>query len=129
MKEYREQQEEYQRKNFVFKIEIPSALSYMVYLSPDGFIPGIKDLIEGDEERGILSFREKGERGTVAMEALKELKASKGVDETKYLELKSKFEDPEWLGKYFKYFGYGYFKGQKPEVVIPNVSMLFILSI
>ena len=119
------EQEEYQRKNFVFKIEIPSALSYMVYLSPDGFIPGIKDLIEGDEERGILSFREKGERGTVAMEALKELKASKGVDETKYLELKSKFEDQEWLGKYFKYFGYGYFKGQKPEVVIPNVSMLF----
>ena len=119
------EQDEYRKKDFIFKIEIPSVLSYMVHLSPDGYIPGIVDLIDGNKERGILSFSEKIEKGVVAIEALKQLKEVKGKDELKYIELRNQFEDPEWIENYFRYFGYGYFEGQKPASVIPNVSMVF----
>ncbi|MDX2442218.1 MAG: cytochrome ubiquinol oxidase subunit I [Bacteroidales bacterium] len=118
-------QDEYRKRDFIFKIEIPSVLSYMVHLSPDGFIPGIVDLIDGNEERGILSFTEKIDKGLVAIETLKALKEAKGNDEALYLELREKFEDPEWVETYFKYFGYGYFKDQEPASVIPNVAMTF----
>lgn len=120
-----EAQDEYRKRDFIFKIEIPSVLSYMVHLSPDGFIPGIVDLIDGNEERGIISYAEKTEKGTVAIETLKELKEAKGKNEAKYQQLRQKFEDPEWVEAYFKYFGYGYFKGQDPASIIPNVAMIF----
>ncbi len=82
-------------------------------------------MIEGNEERGIISFAEKTEKGTVAIETLKELKEAKGKDEARYQELRQKFEDPEWIESYFKYFGYGYFKGQDPASIIPSVAMTF----
>jgi len=120
-----EEDNEYRQRNFIFKIEIPSALSYMVYLSPEGFIPGIKDLVEGNLERGLLPFEEKTERGAEAIRVLRELNQAKGVDEDRYKELRSKFEDPVWLEEYFQYFGYGYYQGQKAAHTIPNVPLLF----
>jgi len=120
-----EEQNEYRQRNFIFKIEIPSALSYMVYLSPEGFIPGIKDLVEGNPERGILSFEEKTKRGAEAIQTLRELNQVKGQDEARYAELKSKFEDPVWIKDYFKYFGYGFYLGKKAIHTIPNVPLLF----
>jgi len=119
------EQEKYRKKDFIFKIEIPSALSYMVHLSPDGFIPGIMDLIDGNEERGILSFSEKADRGAVAIETLRELKEVKGKDEFRYTELRQKFDDPDWVENYFQYFGYGYYKGMNPISIIPSVSLTF----
>lgn len=119
------EQEKYRQKNFVFKIEIPSALSYMVYLSPDGFVPGIKDLIEGNEEHGILSLADKAERGSIAIETLKELKEVSGKEDARYKELRAKFNDADWVNNYFKYFGYGYFKNLNPNEVIPSVALSF----
>ncbi len=119
------EQAEYRKKDFIFKIEIPNALSYMVHLSPDGFIPGIMDMIDGNEERGIISFNEKADRGAIAIETLWELKEAKGKDEQRYAELRQKFDDPDWVEYYFKYFGYGYYKGMNPISVIPSVSLTF----
>lgn len=122
---FSKEEREFRERDFIFKFEIPGALSYMIHLSPDGFIPGIQDLINGNEEQGILSFSEKCERGAIAINTLKELKKTQGVDEEKYLEFKEKFYDQEWVDNYFKYFGYGYFKGEDPNKVIPSIPLAF----
>jgi len=119
------EEEDFIRENFLFKIEIPSALSYMVYLSPEGFVPGIKDLVHGNEQENFISFAEKIERGDVAISTLREMKKAKDTDPEKYSELRAKFEDEEWVNSYFRYFGYGYYKGMDPHDIIPNVPASF----
>ena len=47
---------------FYFKIGIPKLLSLMSFRSADAFVPGINDLVYGNEERGILSTAEKMSR-------------------------------------------------------------------
>ncbi len=114
------------RENFIFKIEIPNALSYMVFLTPSGFVPGISDLVFGNEERGLLSYDEKIERGAVAIQTLKELKRARDRgDDVTYAALLEKFKDPQWLEDYYKHFGYGYYKGRELKELIPNVKMNF----
>jgi cytochrome d ubiquinol oxidase subunit I len=114
------------QEEFIFKIEIPNALSYMVFLTPSGFVPGITDLVYGNETQGILSYEEKIVRGAVAIETLKQLKQAKErEDEVNYNNLKKKFSDPVWLENYYSYFGYGYYKDRKVTELIPNVKMSF----
>jgi cytochrome d ubiquinol oxidase subunit I len=114
------------REEFIFKIEIPNALSYMVFLTPSGFVPGITDLIYGNRKQGIMSYEEKIERGAVAIQTLKELKrARERGDESTYAALREKFEDPQWLEDYYQHFGYGYFKGRELKDLIPNVKLNF----
>jgi cytochrome d ubiquinol oxidase subunit I len=116
----------YPRQDFIFKIEIPNALSYMVFLTPSGFIPGISDLVYGNEEQGIISYEEKIKRGAVAIQTLKELKRAKERgDEATYTALQKKFADPKWLEAYYKYFGYGYYKDRELKELIPNVKLSF----
>ena len=118
---FRDPQEE-----FIFKIEIPNALSYMVFLTPSGFVPGITDLVYGNKQKGILSYEEKVERGAVAIETLRDLKKAKERgDEASYSALKEKFSDPVWLDTYYSNFGYGYYKDRKVTELIPNVKMNF----
>ncbi len=114
------------RQDFIFKIEIPSALSYMVFLTPSGFVPGITDLVYGNESQGILSYEEKIERGAMAIETLGNMKKAKERgDEAGYASLKAKFSDPVWLDNYYSYFGYGYYKGRSVTELIPNVKLNF----
>ena len=114
------------RQNFIFKLEIPNALSYMVWLTPSGFIPGITDLVYGNNEHELISYEEKIDRGAIAIQTLKELKSAKDRgDETTYSALKEKFSDPEWLDQYYQYFGYGYYKGRQLKELIPNVKLNF----
>jgi len=114
------------KEEFIFKIEIPSALSYMVFLTPSGFVPGITDLVYGNEEKGLLSYEEKIERGSVAIATLKELKQAKERGDTEgYSEARAKFYDEQWLKDYYQYFGYGYYKGRDLTELIPNVRMSF----
>jgi cytochrome d ubiquinol oxidase subunit I len=114
------------QEEFIFKIEIPNALSYMVFLTPNGFVPGITDLVYGNDTQGILSYQEKIERGAVAIETLKEMKKARDRgDETSYSALKAKFSDPQWLETYYANFGYGYYKDRKITELIPNVKLNF----
>jgi cytochrome d ubiquinol oxidase subunit I len=114
------------RQEFIFKIEIPNALSYMVFLTPSGFIPGISDLVFGNEEQGLMSYEERIERGAVAIQTLKELKDAKerGDDDT-YETLRAKFYDPIWIDQYYQHFGYGYYQGRELKELIPNVKLNF----
>jgi len=114
------------REEFIFKIEIPNALSYMVFLTPSGFIPGISDLVYGNEEQNYMSYEERIERGAVAIQTLKDLKkARERGDQQSYDKLLEKFSDPIWIDQYYQHFGYGYYKGRDLKELIPNVKMNF----
>jgi cytochrome d ubiquinol oxidase subunit I len=106
-------------KDFAFKIEVPNILSYMAFLDWNAFVPGIDDLISGNEERGIPPVTEKVRRGRMAIDALKEYKeATKaGNDSVAEASLLT-------LNENFKYFGYGYFVNDRDRLV-PNVPLSF----
>jgi cytochrome d ubiquinol oxidase subunit I len=114
------------RQEFIFKLEIPSALSYMVFLTPSGFVPGITDLVYGNQEQGLMSYEERIERGAVAIQTLRDLKMAKDRgDESTYASLREKFSDPLWLEEYYQHMGYGYYQGREIRELIPNVKLNF----
>lgn len=107
---------------FLFKIEFPKLLSFLATRDVDGFVPGIKDIIEGGftETNGqkALSAAEKIEKGKLAIQALGEYrKAVKAKNETL-----SK-EHLATLRENFPYFGYGYLKS--PTDLIPPIGLSF----
>ena len=55
-------------KEFAFKIEIPGLLSVLTGGDKDAYVPGIRDHISGNAERGIMSVPEKMQRGQFARE-------------------------------------------------------------
>ena len=110
--------------DFLVKIEIPNMLSYMAFLDPNAFVPGIKDLVQGNEKEGILSYEEKIKRGKIAIQTLKDYKfAIKTGEQEKIDELRAKFDDQEFLDNYFAYFGFGYY--DNPKDLIPGVPVSF----
>lgn len=114
------------REDFIFKIEIPSALSYMVFLTPSGFVPGITDLVYGNQEQGIMPYDEKIERGAEAISTLKQLKlAEDRGDKAEFAALRAHFDDEEWMENYYAHFGYGYYKDRPLRDLIPNVKLNF----
>lgn len=117
---------------YYFRIAIPKLLSLLGYRDPDAFVPGINDLVYGNDKYGIMSAQEKIERGKVAIETLKKYKDAKDAgDESAAAELRRLFdrstpEGKEFLENYFAYFGYGFL--QKPEDVLPNLIPLVFYS-
>ncbi len=106
------------KKDFAMKIEFPSMLSILAAGSPDTFVPGIYDLVEGNEEYGIVSYKERIRKGKIAITALSAYKNAKekGDMHTAASELK-KFESN------YEYFGYGYY--DNPYNLIPNIPVTF----
>jgi cytochrome d ubiquinol oxidase subunit I len=106
-------------KDFALKIEIPNLLSYMAYSDFNSFIPGVKDLMEGNPEQGIPPVMEKIARGKMAIQALKDYKmAQKAGDEENMLLARSVLDEN------FKYFGYGYFE-KDPDALVPSIPISF----
>jgi cytochrome d ubiquinol oxidase subunit I len=56
---------------FSFKIELPYMLSLLGKRDPHAFVPGLKDLVDGNPKYGIWSFAKLHEEGAKAIEALK----------------------------------------------------------
>lgn len=111
-------------KDFAFSIEIPNVLSYMAYGSWDAFVPGVRDLVDGSEKYGLMSAKEKIERGTIARNKLKEFKEAKELgDEVVAENIKAEFMTDDFQENYFKYFGYSYINDE--ESLIPNVPLSF----
>ena len=105
-------------REFAFKLEIPNMLSYMAYLSPNAFVPGIKDMVRGNPEQGITSYYTRIEQGKKAIKGLADYKKFKREgDETKAQDALKIFESN------FQYFGYGYY--DDPKELIPNVPLTF----
>lgn len=80
--------------------------------------PGIKDLIYGNEERGIISTQEKMQKGKIAVQALEDYKEAKKTSNEPLLN-----ESRVLLDENMKYFGYGHIKNK--EDVIPPISITF----
>ncbi|HHH19067.1 MAG TPA: cytochrome ubiquinol oxidase subunit I [Campylobacterales bacterium] len=103
---------------FDWEIEIPYALSFLGYHNTDAFVPGIHDLIYGNEKYGIEDAQSKIDKGKIAIEALKRYKEAKKADNA--------IEAEEALTLFRAneaYLGYGYLKDEKE--IIPPIAMTF----
>lgn len=111
-------------KDFAVKIEIPNILSYMAFLNWNAFVPGINDLIKGNEKYGVLSADEKISRGKLAIEKLKAFKDAKKSGKVALADsLKTEIMSPDFQKNNFKYFGYGYIADK--NTLIPSVAFSF----
>jgi len=103
---------------FLFKFEIPDGLSLLGFHSFDAYVPGVKELINGDKEHGIMSTQEKLDKGKIAVASLGEYKRAKKENDADGASVALKtFEE------HAKYLGYGYLN--KPSDVIPNIPLTF----
>ncbi len=111
-------------RDFSFRIEIPGLLSFMTGGNTRAFVPGINDLILGNQEKGLLSVAEKMKRGKAAQDLLRDYKnAGLSNDSVKMAAIKKAFADRHFIEEHFRYFGY--VSIEKPEDAIPNVSLSF----
>jgi len=110
--------------NFIFKFEIPNLLSILVANNPNAYVPGVKDLIDGNPAQGVLPISEKIERGKIALEKLSEFKeAKKSGDVAKATELRDLLISDDFQANNFKYLGYGHVKNE--NFLITNVALTF----
>ena len=103
---------------FLFDITIPYALSILGNRDPNSFVPGIEDLIHGNEDRGIEPMQERIDKGKIAIQALKDYKLAKDNNDTAAMATHKSI-----LEANFKDFGYGYL--EKPTDAIPPVALTF----
>ena len=104
--------------NFHVKFEVPKVLSLLGYRSPDAFVPGIKDLTDGNKEHNIMPTSEKMEKGRLALASLCSFK--------EYKKQNNQAKVDSSLGIFranAQYMGYGYLND--PNSIIPNVPMTF----
>jgi cytochrome d ubiquinol oxidase subunit I len=116
---------EYEKLNdFVFKFEVPKMLSMLAANNPNAYIPGVKDLINGNVEQGIMPVAEKIERGKLALEKLTAFKeAKKSGDIVNATELRTLLISDDFQANNFKYLGYGHIKDV--SFLIPNIALTF----
>ena len=110
--------------SFVFKIEIPDLLSVMTSGTRDAYVPGLKDYVRGNPDRGIMAVAEKTERGKIARQTLLDYKnARESKNNEQVTILLKKFQDKDFRDNYFRYFGYAFINS--PEDVIPEIHGAF----
>ncbi|MBE2985030.1 cytochrome ubiquinol oxidase subunit I [Campylobacter sp. RM9344] len=103
---------------FLIDLEVPYMLSLLGTRSIEGFIPGIDDLVYGNETHGIESVASKMEKGKIAADALKIYKEAKKSGDTQTAQDAAKILDEN-----MKFLGYNYL--DKPEDAIPPVATTF----
>ncbi|MCF6207675.1 MAG: cytochrome ubiquinol oxidase subunit I [Sulfurovum sp.] len=107
-----------EKKEFLWKMEFPYALSLLSFHKLDAYFPGIDQLVYGDKTHGIMSAKEKMAKGKEAVAALPAYKeAKKAGDKSAAQQALQRFE------KNSKYLGYGYLKD--PLDIVPNVPLTF----
>lgn len=101
-------------------VALPKGLSLMATCKPDGYVPGIKDLLVGGytqpDGTTALSAQEKIERGRMAIQALAAYRQSKAEGNEE-----AASEHRRVLDENMAYFGYGYLDA--PEDLIPNIPL------
>ncbi len=109
---------------YLFNIEVPRLLSFLLANKGNAYTPGINNILKGGyyykNDKGeivkALSVEEKMQRGRLAIAALKDFRAAKKAKNEEQAKIsRAKFEEN------FDYFGYGYFE-DKSEVV-PNIPL------
>ena len=107
---------------FLWRVEIPCGLSILATNTADGFVPGIRDILDGgyptDEGVEAMPAAQKIALGKRAIAALADYRrASEQGDEA------TKQAAAESLSRNFDYFGYGYLN--TPEELVPPVATTF----
>jgi len=103
---------------YIVKIEIPFLLSLLANRSFGSFVPGIDDLVYGNEEQGIESTASKIVKGQKAVNDLADFKnARKDKDVTQAALSLQKFRENQ------EYMGYGYLNS--PEESVPPVALSY----
>ena len=97
------------------RIAVPNMLSLLAMHDPDGFVPGVRDIIKGYPKADGTqepSLKEKQERGRKAIQALKDFRAGKDKEANRKV-----------LERDMKYFGYGYIKDA--DQLVPFIPVNF----
>ncbi|MCX7862693.1 MAG: cytochrome ubiquinol oxidase subunit I [Bacteroidales bacterium] len=103
---------------YIMKVEIPKLLSLLGYRDANAFVPGIKDLVYGNEKYGIEPAEKRIERGKKSVDALKRYKEAKANGDTATMNLAlAEFKET------FHDFGYAYF--DRVEQLVPNIPLVF----
>ncbi len=106
------------RQPFLFEIKIPYLLSLLANRSIDSFVPGINDLVYGNEAEGIIGIDKKIERGRIAIADLAAYKEAKAADDQAAAAAAlARFEQNS------EFLGHGYL--EKPEDGVPPVQTSF----
>jgi cytochrome d ubiquinol oxidase subunit I len=105
-------------ETFHFDIEIPYALALLGYHDTTAYVPGLKDLVYGNANQGIMSTAVKMEKGKLAVQALEDYKTAK-----KNNDMLSAKKARKILETNMKYFGYGHL--HSPEQIVPPVAITF----
>lgn len=112
-----------------WEIKLPKMLSFMSFWDKDAFVPGINDLLYGNEEMGIISTEEKIARGKIVIDEMRRFrKAKDDGDHEALADVKRNFDPSteqgrEFMDKYYRYFGYGYLT--TPQQAVPNIPLVF----
>lgn len=106
------------QQSFHLELKIPGMLSLLAQRTTIGFVPGINDLVYGNEVEGIMGAQQKIPLGKIAVKSLADYKAAKKVgDQVKADRALKTFREHE------PYFGYGFL--EKPEDAVPPVGVMF----
>ena len=101
-------------------IKVPKMLSILATHDPDGYVPGINDILSGytaNDGSVVPSVTEKIARGRTALDALARYRALLESDPAAAAQAR------EMLDAHVQYMGYGHL--EKPEDVIPPVGVVF----
>lgn len=113
----------------LWRVEIPKMLSVMSFRDKDAFVPGINDLLYGNEKYGVMSTAEKMQRGRRVIDELARYRAARDADDKAVMAEVATLFDPstaegaDFLKNYYAYFGYGYLTSAEESV--PPVGLLF----
>ena len=117
---------------WAFKIELPHLLSILGKHSFNAYVPGLKDLINGNPKYGIWPL---SKLATIGQEARNDLKAyhiAKNHGDTAAMAAaKADFYSTVWTGsnglklRKCDLIGYGFFKGKNPDLIHPPVPPVF----
>lgn len=113
-------------KPFLFNLpSLPKGLSMMSYMDGEAYIPGIKNIIEGNyvnyHGKAEPSFEEKQLRGKTAIKALADYRTAKKNGDSNAAQQFKKILDDNYA-----YFGYGYLNS--PDELIPSMPNLVFWS-
>jgi len=106
------------KNEFAVKFQIPNFLSSMAFLDANAYVPGIKDIAQGNAEHSVMSATEKIEKGKAAILALKDYNSAVKAKDT--VAAKTALSV---LKTNYNYFGYGFLSDAKQT--IPPVKLTF----
>jgi cytochrome d ubiquinol oxidase subunit I len=111
-------------KDIALSIKIPGLMSILTGGNTDAYVPGIEDHVFGNDSLGIMSVTDKKARGHYAKDILTAYQKARRENNIHQTDsLKNILLTREYQDKYFRYFGYSAI--DKPEDVVPNVSISF----